>query len=406
MEEMSVFTEYKYKLAVVGLGTAGIQALAHFLLYTRKEWIIYSISDPKIPILGIGESTNPSFINIMSHGAGLVLHDELFNNELDSTIKYGTMYEKWREKDVINPLIGTAVALHINTFKLKEWALPRFRKMYGDRFKEIHGTVTNLYNEVFKAVAVIDGEEHRFDYIMDCRGFPESYDEYQLVTNPTNMCLVYNDPIPTDPKHTKHIATRDGWMFVVPLRSRTSYGYLFNTSITDEDTAKKNFAEDMGISVQELGNIKYKFKSYFHPNPIQGRIIKNGNRAAFFEPMFANSLVIYDDVNRYSFDYMFNNVSEKESNAILRKRFMDIKQTILFFYHGGSVFDTDFWKHTSVFATKEIRNDPDKRLEKLAVAMQTFNDTNMYAESTDWGFTFRSMLLICEGMGYDYKNGF
>ena len=51
------------KLAVIGVGSAGIQSLCHFLAWLDKSWEIYSIHSPKIPISGIGESTNPRFLD-------------------------------------------------------------------------------------------------------------------------------------------------------------------------------------------------------------------------------------------------------------------------------------------------------------------------------------------------------
>mgnify|MGYP000394363711 CR=1 FL=1 len=46
------------------------------------------------------------------------------------------------------------------------------------------------------------------------------------------------------------------------------------------------------------GNIEYHFKSYYAKQFLNGRIIKNGNAAIFFEPMSAFSLFLYDKINR------------------------------------------------------------------------------------------------------------
>ena len=54
-----VFTFFEMKNAVIGTGTAGILSISHCLAYFPSNWQIYSIHDPRKPILGIGESFFP-----------------------------------------------------------------------------------------------------------------------------------------------------------------------------------------------------------------------------------------------------------------------------------------------------------------------------------------------------------
>ena len=392
----------KYNLAVIGVGSAGILSLSHYLCYLDSDWTITSISDEKKPILGIGESTNPSFISTLAGATGLNIYDQLNNGELDSTVKYGTMYENWYKEDCINPLIGSNVALHINTFKLKKWSFQKFNEKWGKKFKEINGSVTDVYNKKDYAVVVVDKKPYKYDFVIDCRGFPNTYEDYTVLENPTNECLVHNILEGSDPTYTGHVATEDGWMFVVPLKSRTSYGYLFNKNITDIETAKKNFSKQINVSVKDLDNIKYSFKSYYCNNPIDGRIIKNGNNAVFFEPMFANSLVLYDKINRYFFDYIKGIETQDSANQKLTKTFRDIRQTILFFYHKQIKNNSRFWKYAVPFATKELYLDPEKRLENLELSFQFFKKTHLVPTETDFGFSFASLEIICKNMDYNY----
>ena len=46
------------KIAVIGTGTAGILSIAFVLAYAPEPVEVYSIHNPKKPILGIGESTS------------------------------------------------------------------------------------------------------------------------------------------------------------------------------------------------------------------------------------------------------------------------------------------------------------------------------------------------------------
>jgi hypothetical protein len=400
----------KRSLAVVGVGSAGILSLSHYLYNLNSEWIVTSISDNKIPILGIGESTNPSFINTLGSATGLTIYDELANGELDSTVKYGTMYKNWYKKDCINPLIGSNVALHINTFKLKDWAFKKFNEKWPKKFKQINGNVKNVYNEKDCAVVIVDEKIYKYDFVIDCRGFPNNYEDYTILENPTNQCLVHNVLEGSDPTYTGHVATEDGWMFVVPLKNRTSYGYLFNNNITDTETAKNNFSKQINVSVKDLDNTQYSFKSYYSNNPIDGRIIKNGNKAVFFEPMFANSLVLYDKINRYFFDYILGIETQDSANKKLTKTFRDVRQTILFFYHKQIKNNSKFWEYAIPFATKELYLDPEKRLESLNQSFEFFNRTHQAPSENGLAFPFASLEIICNNMDYKYspslKNSF
>ena len=81
----------KNKLAVIGVGSAGIQSLCHFLAYMDETWEITSIHNPSKKIQGIGESSNPSFIAALELGVGFNLIEDL--NKINGTLKFGTKYK-------------------------------------------------------------------------------------------------------------------------------------------------------------------------------------------------------------------------------------------------------------------------------------------------------------------------
>ena len=345
-------------IAVIGQGSAGILTIGHFLTWLPLNWKVTSIHDPNKPILGIGESTNPSFLETLQLSANFSIPDDL--DKLDGTLKFGTQYKGWRKNDFVNPLLGSApVAVHINTFKLKEFAIPRFKNIWEDKFEEILGSVESFYNKDDMAVVIVDGKEHIFDFVIDCSGFPEDYSDYNIIEDALlNSCLVHNkEPITKDgfdKLYTGHIATKDGWMFEVPLVSRTSYGYLFNKDITDIDDAKKNFSESIDIPEKELQDISFSFNRFYAKKMIDNKILKNGNKAIFFEPLFANSLFLYGQINRMIFDYIMGNGDEDTYNAAFANIANDFDNVISFHYMGGSTFDTDFWKFAKEKSIKKI----------------------------------------------------
>jgi tryptophan halogenase len=386
------------KFAVIGLGTAGIQSIAHYLYYLPNDWTVTSINNPQKPIVGIGESTNPVFITALENALDFNLYDELIEGNLNSTIKFGTYMQNWREKDFINPLIGGTVAIHLDTFKLQEFALPKFRSKWNEKFKELQGEVTSVIDLGDKVLITVDGIDHTFDYVMDCRGFPTSYDDYTVLPELTNHCLVHNVLIGSDTKATGHIATKDGWMFVVPLKNRTSYGYLFNDSITDLNTAKENFSKEINVPIIELNNIEYKFKPYYSNNIIKNRICLNGNKAVFFEPMFANSLFMYTVINRRFMEVIKqNNLNNEIENNEVKELVKNVYGMICYFYHGGSSFDTPFWNYVSFNSNLFLNNFPKykKIIEEFKIACKTGDYTS------GWVFTMKSLEIIDKGFNYN-----
>jgi hypothetical protein len=388
------------KLAVIGLGTAGVQSLAHFLFYLKNDWEVVSIYDPNIPIFGIGESTNPSFVNAISSGTNFSMYYELVEGRLNSTVKYGTMYEKWRDKDFINPLIGSSAALHIDTFKLKDWAIEKFSEKWGNKFNVIEGTVKEIKNIQDKAVVIVDNTPYEFDYVIDCSGRPKDYIDYNVLTSTTNSCLVHNIMGGSNFLHTKHVATQDGWMFVIPLKHRTSYGYLYNNNITDKETAKVNFAKQIDVPIYALDNIEFSFKSYFAKKIIDGRVIKNGNNALFLEPMFANSLWLYDSINKLLMDEI-NQKPNLNINDEFYKNVKSVSDMIYYMYHGGSLYKTPFWNWIVEESKVVLYNSE---------AFQTAKKMSDYYKGvggedfTSWVFEAKNLSAIDNGMGYQNFN--
>jgi hypothetical protein len=364
----------------------------------RNEWEVVSIHDPKINIVGIGESTNPSFVHAMEAGTDLNIHDQLASGNLDATVKFGTYYEKWRDTSFINPLLHGSAALHVNTFKLKDFALPRLRNKWGNKFKEITGNVSKIQSSEDCAVVIIDNTPHIFDFVVDCRGFPASYDDYVITGNQINHALIHNVEVGSDWGHTKHVATQDGWMFGVPLSSRTSYGYMFNDRVTSVDVAKENFSKEINVPVEELNNIEYAFKSYYSKRMIDGRIIRNGNRAAFFEPLFANSLWLYDQINRITFDYITFNISKDHANDKFLNYVTGLDDMICYHYLGGSTYDTEFWQKAKLYSQSKMSNS--RKFEETKSLMNHMNTVGGIADIS-WCFSMLSLKTIDRNLGYN-----
>ena len=355
------------KIGVIGTGTVGILAISHLLGYLNNDFKVVSIHDPNTKILGVGESSQPAFLSSLYKGANFKITEDA--HELDATIKLGGKWIDWRENPFTMTFLPPSMGMHFNNFKLKEFCFKRFKALWCGKFEIIEGEVLELKNINDSAVSVnVDQKIHIFDYIMDCRGFPEDYSNYNILDSiPVNHALIYNNSTPGNWNTTINQAVKHGWMFHIPLQSRNASGYLYNDSIT----SKKEVIEDMSkmfeISEDNLNLNEFTFKNYRAKTYFDGRIMLNGNRALFYEPIEALSNYMYDTINRNFFDYitiiennktpnkfMISTINGKISNLAT-----DTEIFINFAYHGGSTHNTKFWNITkdkcSLFLNQSLK---------------------------------------------------
>lgn len=398
------------KIAVIGVGSGGILTICHLIYYLKNFNVqITSIYDPKVPSIGIGESTNPFFWKSTILGLGLTdVNQFIKDKEIDSTKKNGTLYKNWRQKDFLNPLMfaeedSKDFAIHFNTHKFKEFAFSQLYKLWGKRLQEIHGDVSNIKNEKNCITVTVDNQDHVFDYVVDCRGFPKSDEGYNLLDMPVNHALIHNSTdINDDWNYTLHQATEHGWLFGVPLATRTSYGYLFNDKITDIVDARNNFSKIINVPVDELEDVEHKFKSYYIEKIIQGRLFKNGNSAVFFEPMFANSLWMYGFINSIIVEKITKHEScENELNFIYQQKALEIHDLICFYYQGGSIYNTDFWKYATNYSKTRLKNS--KVFNELCNKFNYMNKNNCIINSNTV-FSSKTLKKMDKDLEYFYWN--
>lgn len=357
----------KKKLAVIGVGSGGILTLAHFCSKLDNSWDIVSIHNPKINIIGIGESTNPAVIETLEYGLNFSMLDDL--EALDATYKFATRYKNWGDDYIDSPLLGGRSAIHFNNFKLKDFAFERLAKLWPEKFKTLVGNVesmTNVYDENSLSCTgvelIVDGVSHLFDYVIDCGGFPSDYSNYVVLDKmPVNHCLVHNIMEPGDWNYTGHRAHKNGWMFEIPLQSRQSYGYLYNDVLTTKEDAMDDFSKLIGVPKEKLDNIEYSFKSFYSKNPVTGRIFKNGNRCVFYEPMGAASMYMYSKINLVYERHIISEATtgvpylEHLTTAEVLKTVQQIHDLICFFYHKGSIYQSEFWEYAKTNCSEHLK---------------------------------------------------
>ena len=248
------------KIAVLGSGTVGVMSVCHFLKYL-PEAEITCIYNPDKNILGIGESSNVQLPHLLWHSVNFNVF--INSKELSSTVKLGVLYKNWRKKEFISPILPTNYAMHFDNFALSEKIFGRAKKIYEKRFKILNKDIKEIKQNDKEVTVLFNEGKKTYDYVIDCRGYPEDYFNYHMITSlPLNRCFVNMIPEPGNFSYTYHYAHKNGWMFGIPLTHRQGWGYLFNDKITSEQEAINDINEIFKSNKKKEDLRDFKFKPY------------------------------------------------------------------------------------------------------------------------------------------------
>lgn len=397
----------KKKLAILGVGSAGVLSLTHFCTWLDNSWDVISIHNPNKPILGIGESTNGGFVGLLERGLHFCLGHQADLDALDATLKFGSKFMKWREHSWINPLLDGNTAIHFNNFRFKEFAFERLGQLWPEKFRCIEGDIKEIRNYPDRVGVLVDDVEHEFDYVMDCMGFPQDFSGYTMSDcSPVNRCQIHH-LMPGEYEFepfTDHIATPDGWMFGVPLKSRKTYGYMYNDKITSKADAQKMMAELLNARLEDVdSNREYVFKCYYANEMISGRVGKNGNKALFFEPLIANSIFLYIYTARLFYDFVLGHAQGADCNRAFNKAVNEMEDVITYYYQGGSTYDTDFWKMAVPRSKQRL-----ERRREFQDLMRTYGELKRQGilhHGPTYAFVPLTWEIVDLALGYEYVGG-
>ena len=317
------------KVAIIGKGLAGIlTAMAWKAHYPATEIEIYY--DPFSPIEPVGSGSWPNMLDLITEFQ--TTNPECWPSwreaDWDQTVKTGISYKGWG-KDWFHDFGMNRVAMHFDP-----------KKFCDDMARN------------FKCIPKRVGYNIDADFIYDCGGSPfsgrectsETWDRYTLLQNPLNrVLLAETDPYTSVYCTTDSIATKDGWTFVIPLQSRTSVGYMFNSDITSDNEALDNFVEQFG----EHRLLGFRsFHNYMANNPVlDGRIFMNGNKYFFIEPLEATSVTGYMVWIERTLQYVMGNATLQDIVADNQRDIQENANFLLYHYAHGSEFNTPFWDY-------------------------------------------------------------
>ena len=354
----------KKRIAVIGRGTAGSQAVAHFSRFFPNEKIVWYY-DPNKPVQSVGE------------GSTIALPRNLFNNinffhrnlkDIDGTFKTGIYKENWgtENKSFFHDFPPAELGYHFNAVKLQDYV----QEYVKDKVSIIEKAVD--YNNVDA------------DYVFNASGAPDSFDDFYtseyIPVNSAYITQCYWDYPRFD--YTLTIASKYGWIFGIPLQNRCSIGYMYNSDInTKEEIAEdvKKIFEEYNLNPSET-TASLKFKNYYKKNNYEnnGRLIHSGNSSFFLEPLEATSIGVMDDIQRSAFDIWSGNKGAEYSNLEYLEQLGQIEFMIMMHYAAGSPFKTDFWEYAQERGIKKMENNKgDSKMQSIYRSIKDIPTINL-----------------------------
>jgi len=365
------------KISIVGAGNAGCFTALYYSWYGRKEDLeVELIHDPNIPPEEVGQATLLGAPELIS------TKFNYYDNYIHATPKTGILYEgfgKVNEK-FIHAFPTNTLAMHFCPCELQKFALE------SGRFNVVEDNV--------------DPKDVDADYVFDCRGTPKDFTGYTPLKSPVNAAILGKPKWDSKELWSRHVATPDGWAFVIPMDESSpshngAVGYLYNNKITKTEDAKKNFGQIFDVEVKR----ERTFKSYLHMNPIDDRVILQGNRLFFLEPMESTATETYLDWARATFRAIILKEHTKD-DAIkdMKKYIRQVQNFILWHYQFGSKYDTPFWDHAKTM----LFHDPlfDKFLNKATTLKLEELEEVTFSATYNSGVTWKNDHYRSATFGY------
>lgn len=317
----------KKRVAIIGKGTAGSQAVAHYLKYMPGYEIEWHY-DPNVKVQSVGEGSTPHLLKNLFECLDF---NHLNIKQIDGALKTGIYKSGWGDgkENFLHQFVPPIIAYHFNAVVLQDYILEKVK----DKVK--------IYEHSVKS------EDIDADFIMDCSGKPKSYEDFHRSPYiPVNAAYVTECPWEYPRfQHTLTITRPYGWVFGIPLQNRCSIGYLFNKNINNVDEVKedvKNVLEEYNlISIDKTQYLE--FENYYRKQNYTNRIAHNGNSSFFLEPLEATSIALTTYIQRQALDVWNKTAEVEESNAEYKKILHRIETMIMLHYFSGSKYNTEFW---------------------------------------------------------------
>lgn len=330
------------RVGVIGGGTAG-----HFsalrLKKAHPELEITLIESSKVPIIGVGEATTPTILPFLEDNLG-ISRSELYA-QVRPTPKLGIRFE-WglpgdyhfnypfgpnpagmaafygaplNQANLESALMERKAGLitrdgtSLEHVSLYAWHLENrpfvgflraLLPKFGIQHRDARIVDAIVKDGLMEAVVDEDGQQHAFDFFVDCTGFRSLLLEQKMGSE----FVPYNDTLLTDsaavgtsPHHgvlkpyTTATTMNSGWCWNTPVMGEDHVGYVFSSAFCSDEEATQELLQ----RYPECTEPRFvRFRCGRHAKFMVGNVAGIGNSYAFVEPLESTGIhMITDEAN-------------------------------------------------------------------------------------------------------------
>lgn len=392
------------RITIVGGGTAGWIAAFYISKYHKGVHNITVIESSTIGIIGAGEGSTGSMVDLLSGGHFNYSVDiNKFFEETDATKKMGIEHVNWskNKKSYFAPLdfSDTGYALDDTIFKyaLSTYGAAKMHKAsrigtyyeygYDKSLHAIHfdghkvgkffknicvkedgvKVLDNVVKDVIlnqdgdiEYITLDDGHRVYADLFIDCTGFSRvlmkavgskwiSKSDFLKMNTAIPFIVNYKSGDILKPKTTA-TALSSGWMWDIPLSTRRGCGYVFDKNFLSPEQAQQEIESHLGHEIQPIKIIN--FDSGYGDSFWKNNVLALGLASGFVEPLEATS--IHNTIMQLTYfvkECLSTNINKTfldSKKNMYNKRMTQLNEYTTEFislhYQGGRE-DSEFWKH-------------------------------------------------------------
>mgnify|MGYP003632341329 CR=1 FL=1 len=377
-------------IVVVGSGSAGLLS-ALILKHKMPLSKVSIIRDINTKVIGVGESTFGTFIDILHNHLGIDLDE--FVKYVKPVTKYGVLF-KFGKKDFVYSFQSLFDYQHNNNeypngfyFDGGDYGHSEHSKYILKReHREPSGAVhidNKLFLNYLEKLAVQRGiifindnissieregdiiislnEKYHADYFIDCSGFKpilskEKFHSYEdILVNDRALFFRTKTKQKIRP-YTQSSTMNCGWLWEIDhSQGYTGNGYVYSSKYITDEEAHKEVEEKLRIKIPDDSRV-IKFKTGRLEKHWVGNVITIGNADGFIEPLEATSLAIILHLAIYTADII--RYGDKKGDLIDRfnihanEYYDNIRDFILIHFCFNNKKNTRYWKDYKKRVTK------------------------------------------------------
>ncbi len=455
------------KIIIVGGGTSGwMSAAAMSQCDEFKGIAITLVESDRIGTIGVGEGSTPYLKRFMQ---GLGFNELDWMQACDATYKTGIYFNNWngdkqcyfhpfytsmdvksaeiffnfsnaRRRGKSGPIKGDDffVSAHLAKNKLSpvpsklmpvdaEYGYHFDASKLAKKLKQlaIENGVEHVVSEILqvekdngdiKTLNLDNGESLKGDFFIDASGFNALLVGKTLNTSFTSFgeellndsAVVVSTPLShgyQGENYTSSTALSAGWMWNIPLLTRTGNGYVYSSKYLSKEQAEKELKSHINESCAELKVNHLKMKVGMRKTPWVNNVLAIGLAHSFIEPLEATALMITQwTIERFIQLAPFNikidkNKKEKTKelfNVEMSRLVVGVKDYIIAHYVTSQRKDSSYWQQsTQVNYSSKILQD----ILKSWNAGEDF-DSVIFKHESHLSYYRPSWYVLLAGMDY------